>query len=75
MHKVNVHEAKTHLSRLIDEALRGKQVVICRGRTPVVALTVVQSAKPKRVIGSAKGLIEMSPDFDAPLSDFEEYRK
>ena len=46
-----------------------------RGKVPLVKLTQLQSAKSKRAIGSAKGLIEMSPDFDAPLEDFKEYTR
>ena len=68
---VDVHEAKTHLSRLIQEALDGEEVVIARGNTPLVRLAVVESARPQRSTGWAKGLIkEIAADFDAPLDDF-----
>jgi len=69
MHQVNVHEAKTHLSRLIQEALAGEEVVIARGNVPVVRLEPVARGG-KRRIGLAKGSIGMREDFDAPLDDF-----
>jgi antitoxin (DNA-binding transcriptional repressor) of toxin-antitoxin stability system len=71
---VNVHEAKTHLSRLIEDALAGEEIVIARGNQPVVRLVVVDSAQPQRTLGWAKGQIWIAPDFDAPLDDFAEYR-
>jgi prevent-host-death family protein len=70
---VNVHEAKTHLSRLIEEALAGEEIVIARGNEPVVRLVLVESARPQRALGWAKGQIQIADDFDAPLEDFEEY--
>lgn len=71
---VNVHEAKTHLSRLIQEALEGEEIVIARGNEPVVRLVLVESARPKRSVGWVKGKVTMAPDFDAPLDDFSDYR-
>jgi antitoxin (DNA-binding transcriptional repressor) of toxin-antitoxin stability system len=70
---VNVHEAKTHLSRLIEEALAGEEIVIARGNQPVVRLVLVESARPRRALGWAKGQIQIADDFDAPLEDFAEY--
>jgi prevent-host-death family protein len=71
---VNIHEAKTHLSRLIQEALDGEEIVIARGNQPVVRLVLVESARPRRSLGWAKGQVTMAPDFDAPLDDFAGYR-
>ena len=65
-----VHEAKTHLSRLIAAALDGEEVVIARGKTPAVKLVPVDS-KPKRVPGAWKGRFTVPDDFFAPLSDDE----
>ncbi len=74
MHQVTIHEAKTNLSKLIQEALMGEEVVIAKGRHPLVRLEVLPGAVPKRRIGGSKGLIiEMSNDFDEPLEDFSEY--
>ena len=71
---VNIHEAKTHLSRLIQEALDGEEIVIARGNEPVVRLVLVESARPQRSLGWAKGQVTMAADFDQPLEDFAEYQ-
>ena len=72
--QVNIHEAKTKLSELIQAALSGKEVIIARGNKPVVRLEVLPSARRERKIGSAKGLVlNMAEDFDEPLEDFKEY--
>ena len=71
---VNIHEAKTHLSRLIQEALDGEEIVIAKGNEPLVRLVLVESARPRRSIGWAKGQVTMSAHFDAPLEDFTDYR-
>ena len=74
MRVVNVHEAKTQLSRLIQEALDGQEVVIARDNVPVVRLVVLEGLEKPRILGSARGLVELSEDFDEPLTDFDEYR-
>jgi antitoxin (DNA-binding transcriptional repressor) of toxin-antitoxin stability system len=72
--QVNIHEAKTQLSKLIQAALNGKQVIIAKGNKPVVRLEVLPEARGNRKIGNAKGLIlSMDDDFDEPLDDFREY--
>ena len=72
--QVNIHEAKTQLSKLIQAAVNGKQVIIARGNKPIVRLEVVPEARSPRKIGNAKGLIlSMSDGFDEPLDDFKEY--
>jgi prevent-host-death family protein len=74
MHQVNIHEAKTQLSKLIQEALDGEEVIIARNSQPLVRLEVLQSAKKQRRIGGLKGVVvKVSEDFDAPLDDFSEY--
>ncbi len=70
MVQVNVHDAKTQLSRLIERALAGEEVIIARAGEPAVRLTPVSGPAP-RVWGQDRGLIELSPDFDAPLSETE----
>jgi len=47
----NIHEAKTHLSRLIQEALDGEEIGIARGNEPLVRLVLVESARPQRSVG------------------------
>ncbi len=68
----NVAEAKAQFSTLVRKALQGEEVVIARDNTPLVKLVPVgvQGRKP----GSAKGLITIAPDFDAPLDDFSDCR-
>ncbi len=74
MHKVNMHEAKTHLSRLIQEVLDGGEVVIARDNVPLVQLVLLDSAKNDRILGTAKGKVTVSADFDEPLADLDDYR-
>ncbi len=72
--QVNIHEAKTQLSKLIQAAVNGRQVIIARDNKPIVRLEVLPEARSHRKIGNAKGLIlSMSDNFDEPLDDFEEY--
>lgn len=74
MHKVNIHEAKTHLSRLIQKALEGEEIVIAKGNRPLVRLEVLPEARGPRRLGSGRGLIvRMDEAFDAPLEDFADY--
>lgn len=61
---VNVYEAKTQLSRLINRALAGEDVVIARAGKPVVRLVPVQSPRPRREPGSWRGRVWMADDFD-----------
>jgi len=70
MRKVNVHEAKTHLSRLLARVEAGESVVIARSGRPVAWLTPYEDTSPKRrVLGRDEGLFEVPDDFDAPLPD------
>jgi prevent-host-death family protein len=63
---VSIHAAKTHLSRLIARAEAGEEIVIARGRKPVVKLVPI-APKPKRVPGRWKGQISIGPEFFEPL--------
>ncbi len=73
MLQVNVHQAKTNLSKLIQKVLDGEEVIIAKGNQPVVKMVLVDNLKPKRQLGTAKGMIKISDDFDEPLKDFKEY--
>ena len=66
---VNVHEAKTHLSRLLEEVRQGEEVVIAKAGKPVARLVAVTEAPKRRQPGGAKGTLWYSDDFDAPLPD------
>lgn len=67
MAQVNIHEAKTHLSRLLQRVLEGEEIVIAKAGRPVARLIPVATAARHRRPGTAKGLIEMRDDFDEPL--------
>jgi prevent-host-death family protein len=69
MIEVNVHEAKTHLSRLLTRVEGGEEVVIARAGTPVARLVPYAEALGERIPGQAKGLVELSKDFDDALPD------
>lgn len=73
MHQVNIHEAKTHLSKLIQEAISGEEVIIAKGNKPMVKLVSLKSQKNQRQLGTAKGQIVMADNFDEPLDDFAPY--
>jgi prevent-host-death family protein len=61
---VNIHEAKTHLSRLVERAARGETIVIAKAGKPIVKVSAVEApAEPKR-LGFLKGEIEVPDDFD-----------
>jgi len=63
---VGVHEAKTHLSRLLEDVAAGEEVTITRRGEPVARL-VAPEAAPKRVFGKDRGKIVIGDDFDDPL--------
>ena len=65
--KVNIHEAKTHLSRLLGQVAKGDEVVIAHAGKPVARLVSVVNRPAKRVAGTAKGKIVISKDFEKPL--------
>ncbi len=74
---VNVHEAKTHLSRLLERALAGDEVVIMKSGKRLVKLVPVDVAPVSRKLGTAKGDFVVPEDFDAPLPDhvLDEFEK
>jgi prevent-host-death family protein len=64
---VNVHQAKTHLSRLLQEVEQGQEVVIARSGVPIARLVAwTPSANPVAAPGAMRGLIELADDFDEP---------
>ncbi len=66
---MNVHEAKTHLSRLLERVRLGEEITIAKAGKPVARLVAVEGPRKRRVPGSAKGTIWMAEDFDAPLPE------
>jgi len=67
MGTVNTHEAKTNLSRLIDEVQKGAEVVIARANRPVARLVPIREKPSPRRPGYLKGKVRVDADFDAPL--------
>jgi prevent-host-death family protein len=66
MKTVDIDDAKTDLSLLVDEAIAGEEVVLAKKGKPVVRLTPIKSKIPRQP-GAMKGMIWVSDDFDAPL--------
>ena len=66
---VNVHEAKTHLSKLLEDVAKGEEVTIAKAGTPVARLVPASGGTPRRVPGFLRGKIRIADDFDAPLPD------
>ncbi|MCE2726481.1 MAG: type II toxin-antitoxin system Phd/YefM family antitoxin [Planctomycetaceae bacterium] len=66
---VNIHEAKTHLSRLIDQVAAGREIIIAKAGRRVARLVPLDvGARPKK-LGGLKGRIVVPDDFNAPLDD------
>ena len=67
--QVNIHEAKTHFSKLLARVRDGEEVIIAKAGIPVARLVPVKEQVARRVPGSAKGRISVPPDFNAPLPE------
>lgn len=73
IHQIKQDELPKKLWNLIDAALRGESVFITRDDENLVQLVPLKLILRPRKAGSAKGMVKMSDDFDAPLGDFNEY--
>ena len=67
MENVTIHRAKTNLSRLIEKACKGEEIIISRGAKPVVRLVAIDEKRGGRKPGAWKGKITIGPDFFEPL--------
>jgi prevent-host-death family protein len=67
MKQVNLHAAKTSLSRLVDEAVDGEEIIIAKAGKPLVRLVPVSRESTRRGFGADRGKIRIRKDFDAPL--------
>lgn len=65
--EVNIHEAKTHLSRLLERVALGEEVIIAKAGKPVAKLVPIAAARPKFQFGSSKGEFVVPDDFNDPL--------
>ena len=69
---VNMHQAKTSLSRLVERALAGEEIVIARNGEPLVKLVPVPKEPTRRIPGRSKGKIWIGPDFEFTDAEIEE---
>ena len=69
--EVNIHEAKTHLSRLLQRVAAGEEIVIANAGVPVARLVPIEPSQSRRRLGMDEGKIWMSDDFDAPDPELE----
>lgn len=69
MQTINVHDAKTHFSRLVTAASNGEEIIIAKAGKPAARLMPLAEIKPVRRFGALKGKIRINDDFDAPLPD------
>lgn len=71
MNQYNIHQAKARLSELVQKAMLGEEIIIAKDNKPVVKISALNLTKRK--IGSARGMVKISKDFNDPLKDFEDY--
>jgi prevent-host-death family protein len=69
MRTVNIHSAKTQLSRLVEDAAAGEEIIIAKAGKPLARLCPLTRPKRERVLGRLRGKIVVPDDFDAPLPD------
>ena len=67
--EVNIHEAKTHLSKLLHQVMAGEEVIIAKSGVAIARIVPIVPKKEKRMPGSAKGKFVVPDDFDAPLPE------
>lgn len=68
MTTVNIHQAKTQFSKLVDAAMRGEETLIAKAGKPAARLVSIAKPSTKRKFGILKGKIKIANDFDAPLA-------
>ena len=72
---VSVHEAKTHLSRLLEKVAAGDEIIIAKSGKPVARLVAITAEQPRVVLGSDRGKVRIAPDFDKIPEEFLPYSK
>lgn len=68
---VNIHEAKTNLSRLLERVRKGEKIIIAKAGKPIAVLSPISEPAQARIPGIDAGKVVISPDFDLPLEEFE----
>lgn len=71
MQTVNIHDAKTHLSRLLEQVAAGEEIIIAKAGKAVARLVPLEQPPGKRRLGRLKGKLKVPDDFDTPLGDDE----
>lgn len=69
MAMVNIHEAKTQLSRLLERVLGGEEIIIAKAGVPIARIVPIEPSTEDRTPGADRGRVEIADDFDAPLPD------
>lgn len=69
MRNINIHEAKTHLSRILEDVAAGESVIIAKAGTPIAKIVPLTAERSKRTLGVLKGKFTVGSDFDAALPD------
>jgi prevent-host-death family protein len=69
MRTINLHAAKTHLSRLVEDAAAGEEIIIAKSGRPVARLCPLPPPQPRRQLGKLNGKLHVPDEFDAPLPD------
>lgn len=64
---INIHEAKTHLSRIVEDVAAGEEVIIAKAGRPVARLVSLEQTGPRKRLGLLKGAFTVPADFDLPL--------
>lgn len=67
--QVNIHEAKTHFSKLLARVREGEEIIIAKAGKPIARLVPVVERQARRLPGSARGRVTIAPDFNAPLPE------
>jgi len=73
MQTIDIDQAQTQISQLLQAAINGEEIIITRDNLAVLKLSPINTSPKYRHRGSAKGQIQFAPDFDEPLEDFREY--
>lgn len=68
---INIHEAKTHFSKLLQRVMSGEEIIIARAGEPVAVLKAIKKPAQDRIPGGDAGLVEIGNNFDDPLPEFD----
>ena len=73
--RIELDQVAEHLAELIEEVQQGGEIILTQDDRPIAMLVNFPRPAPRRIPGTAKGLITFAEDWDAPLEDFEEYTR